>query len=88
MEEPILPTTYLLGDCRVEVMPYFLYEVCIYKITKNRAVLLESKFYKSDKYLNCKSEIKRYSNFSIVKSADLLAVTEEFVKENKLPIYK
>lgn len=71
-------------------MPYFLYEVSIYKITKNMAALMASQFYKSDKPLTIKNDVtvKKYKDYSIVRYVDVLGVTEEFVEENNLPIYE
>ena len=90
MEKPTVPTTYLFQGDRVEIMPYFLYEVSVYKITKNMAALMGSQFYKSDKPLTIKkdSTIKKYKDYSVVRYVDVLGVTKEFVEENNLPIYE
>lgn len=71
-------------------MPYFLYEVSIYKITKNMASLMDSQLYKSDKVLKVRNDItvKKYRAYSIVRYVTILGVTKEFVEENDLPIYK
>lgn len=89
MAKPIIPTTYLLHGNRVEIMPYFLYEVSVYKITKNMASLMGSCYYKSDKILTIKDDvtIKKINNCNIIRYVDLLAVTKEFVEENNLPMY-
>lgn len=90
MEKPTVPTTYLFHGDRVEIMPYFLYEVSVYKITKNMAALMGSQFYKSDKPLTIKkdSTIKKYKDYSVIRYVDILGVTKEFVEENNLPIYE
>lgn len=90
MEKPTVPQTYLLEDNRVEILPYFLYEVSVYKITKNMAALMASQFYKSDEALTIKKDvtIKKYKDYSIVRYVDVLGVTKEFVEENNLPIYE
>ena len=90
MEKPMVPTTYLFQGDRVEIMPYFLYEVSVYKITKNMAALMGSQFYKSDKPLTIKkdSTIKKYKDYSVIRYVDILGVTKEFVEENNLPIYE
>lgn len=90
MEKPTIPTTYLLQGNRVEIMPYFLYEVSVYKITKNMAALMGSQFYKSDKLLTIKKDVtvKKCKDHSIVRYVDILGVTKEFVEENNLPIYE
>ena len=81
---------YLIGDNKVEIMPYFLYEVSIYKITKNMASLMDSQLYKSDKVLKVRNDVtvKKYRDYSIVRYVTILGVTKEFVEENDLPIYK
>ena len=81
---------YLIGDNKVEIMPYFLYEVSIYKITKNMASLMDSQLYKSDKVLKVRNDItvNKYRDYSIVRYVTILGVTKEFVEENDLPIYK
>lgn len=88
MEKPTIPTTYLLHGNRVEIMPYFLYEVSIYKITNNMAFLLDSQLYKSDSFLTIKEVVstKKYKHYSIVRYVNVLGVTREFVEENNLTI--
>lgn len=90
MEKPTTPQTYLFGDNSVEIMPYFVYEVSVYKITQNMASLMVSKLYKSDKVLMIKQPvtIKKYKDYSIYRYIDVLGVTKEFVEENNLPIYE
>lgn len=71
-------------------MPYFLYEVSVYKIAKNMAGLLDSKFFKSDKLLKIKNEVtcKKFKDYQIVRYVDLLGAPMEFIEENHLPIYE
>lgn len=90
MAKPTIPVSYRFGENRIEPMPYFLYEVSIYKITKNMAGLLDSKYYKSDKLLKIKNEVesKKYKDYSIVRYIDLLGAPMEFIRENNLPIYE
>lgn len=82
----ILMTTELFrfGNDKIEVLPYFLYEVTIYQISKNMVRLLESKYYKSDKLLNVKDTAIRYKNYSLIRNITLLAAPIEFIKENNL----
>lgn len=82
----ILMTTELFrfGNDKIEVLPYFLYEVTIYQISKSMVRLLESKYYKSDKLLNVKDTAIRYKNYSLVRNITLLAAPIEFIKENNL----
>lgn len=90
MEKPTIPETYLLQGNRVEIMPYFLYEVSVYKVTKNMVALMGSQFYKSDRLLTIKKDVtvKKCKDHSIVRYVDILGVTKEFVEENNLPIYE
>lgn len=90
MAKPTIPVSYRFGENRIEPMPYFLYEVSIYKVTKNMAGLLDSKYYKSDKLLKIKDEVtcKKFKDYQIIRYIDLLGAPMEFIKENKLPIYE
>lgn len=90
MAKPTIPVSYRYEDNRIEPMPYFLYEVSVYKVSKNMAGILKSKFYKSDKLLDNTnvSEYKSYGNYAIIKYIDLLGAPIEFIKENNLPIYE
>lgn len=75
---------FLFGNDKIEVLPYFLYEVTIYQISKSMVRLLESKYYKSDKLLNVKDTAIKYKNYSLVRNITLLAAPIEFIKENNL----
>lgn len=90
MEKPTVQKTYLFQNNRVEIMPYFLYEVSIYKITKNMAFLLDSQFYKSDRILTVNKDVTviKYKGYRLVRYVDLLGVTKEFIEENNLPLYE
>lgn len=71
-------------------MPYFLYEVNLYKITGDMASLLGSRFFKSDKALEIKNDVtvKKFKGYSVIRYIDMLGAPIEFIKENKLPLYK
>lgn len=90
MAEPTIPVSYRFGENRIEPMPYFLYEVSIYKITKNMACILDSKYFKSDKLLKIKkdAEYKKVKDGTIARYIDLLGAPMEFIQENNLPIYE
>lgn len=90
MEKLTIPTTYLLQGNIVETMPYFLYEVSVYKIAKNIAALIGSRFYKSDKLLKIKNDltVKKFKDYKVVRYINILGVPKEFVEENNLPIYE
>lgn len=90
MAKPTIPVSYLFGENRIEPMPYFLYEVSIYKIAKDMVGLLGSKYYKSDKLLKIKNEVeyKKFKDYQVVRYIDLLGAPMEFIEENNLPIYE
>lgn len=83
--------SYRFGEHRVTISSCFLYEITIYKISKNMVSLLSSKFYKSEELLNIKSEeiiLEKTADYSIVKGIDIIGVTEEFKEENNLEVYE
>ena len=84
------PPTYLYCDSRIEVLPYFLYEVCIYKYWGWGSCLLGSKFFRTSKPLNIDhfNKSKKYDGYSIDKEISLVGAPYEFIEENKLPMYK
>ena len=90
MAKPTISVSYRFGENRIEPMPYFLYEVSVYKIAKNMAGLLDSKFFKSDKLLKIKNEVtcKKFKDYQIVRYVNLLGAPIEFIEENHLPIYE
>lgn len=83
--------SYRFEEHRVTIGPCFLYEVSVYKISKNTVSLLSSKFYKSEELLNIKSDeivLEKNKDYSIVKSIDIIEVTESFKEKNNLHIYE
>ena len=83
--------SYRFEEHRVTIQPCFLYEITIYKLSKNMVELLSSKFYKSEKLLNIKNEetiLEKTKDYSIVKGVDIIGVTEEFKERNNLQIYE
>lgn len=90
MAKLTIPVSYRLEEDRIEPMPYFLYEVSIYKITKSMACILDSKCFKSDKLLKIKKTVehKKLKDYSIVRYINLLGAPIDFIKENNLPIYE
>ena len=69
------------GDC-------FLYEIGIYKIWKNRAECIYSKFYKFDKPLNIKKKTIYLKNkdYTILKFIDWLQAPKEYIINNNLKL--
>lgn len=88
MVEPTTSESYRFKDNKIKVMPYFLYEISIYKITKNMVNMLDSKYFKSNKLLGICNEYNKFRNNLIVKYVDLLGAPIEFIKENNLPLYE
>lgn len=87
MEEPIL---YEYNGNLVEELPYFLYEVCIYKISLNNANLLSSKYYTSNKLVKLKDIVimYRFKDFNIQRFISLIGAPRQFIRENNLKIHK
>lgn len=84
------PITYRYQDSQIEVLPYFLYEVSIYRMSPMRVNILSTRYYTSDKLLNVKEVevIKRFKDFSIDRFITLLGAPQSFIEENNLPIYE
>lgn len=84
------PKTYMYNDFRIEVLPYFLYEVCINKYWKWGFCILRRKFFKSDRLLHIKhfNIFKYYKDYIIEKEISLIGAPYEFIRENNLPAYE
>ena len=82
--------TYRYEDSQLKVLPFFLYEVSVYRISQNRISSLSCTLYKSDKFLNTKERetVKRFKNFSIDRFITLLGAPMSFIEENNLPIFE
>ena len=83
------PKIYRFGHHLVEILPYFLYEVTVYKITKNTVAIVNSQYYKSSRLLNIKKDtlIVRRNGYIIVTYLNILGVTQEFLENNNLQLY-
>lgn len=90
MAKLTLPTRYRFGDDVVEVLPYFLYEVSQYLTTSNKFYCIKSEFIKRDNALTIKNSVsvKQFKGYTIDTHINCIAVTEEFVKSNKLKVYE
>lgn len=84
------PKTYIYEGTRIEVLPYFLYEVCIYKHWNSGACVLGSRFFKSDRLLKirCSSKFKQFSGYAIEKEITLIGAPYQFIRESNLSEYK
>lgn len=81
---------YIYNEDKITISTDFIYEVDLYRISKNRANVIRTRFYKSNKILNVKSvEIVRYfSSFTIERYITLVSAPLSFIKENKLSKYE
>lgn len=77
---------YLYNNNIVGISSHFIYEVTIYQLTRGTAVLLETKYFRSEKLLKIskETEIKRFSNFIIIKYINIIAVPIDFANDYKL----
>lgn len=84
------PKTYIYNDTRIEVLPYFLYEVCLYKYWQSGFCVLGNRFFKSDKLLDikCQSKLKKFDGYSVEKEITLVGAPYKFIRENNLSEYK
>lgn len=82
--------TYLYEGSRIEVLPFFLYEIRIVKYWKGGFCVLGSQFISTDELLHIKytNILKHYNNYVIEKEISLMGAPYEFIEENNLPIYK
>lgn len=82
--------TYVYEGNRIEVLPYFLYEVCINKYWKNGFCVLGSRFLRTDKLLHIKhgNLLRNYGDCIIEKEISLIGAPYEFIRENNLPVYE
>lgn len=73
----------------ITVNPYFIYEVDLCRISKNRFNIIKSRLYKSTKFLKVKDiEVLRwYNSFTVERWITLLAAPMSFIEENDIPLY-
>lgn len=83
-------TTYRFDNSQIEVLPYYLYVVDVYKIWKNGCCLLSSRSFKSDKYLTVTNteKWKKYDGYEIRRGIYLEGAPIDFIRAHKLPIYQ
>lgn len=81
--------TYLYEGYQLMVLPYFLYEVDVYRIWHNGFALERSRQFKSNKFLRIKNYvvIKHYDGHNLERSINLIGAPMSFIKEKKLPLY-
>lgn len=87
MEEPVV--RYCYSDLLIEVLPYFLYEVTIYRADSKRSNMLSCKYYISNKLLKVNEikVLKRFKSFNIIKFITLLGAPKSFIEDNNLQVY-
>lgn len=82
-----LSETYICNGSKIEVLDYFLYEICIYKYWQYGCYMLKNKFLKVDKPLNIKhySIFKKYKKYVLEKNITLIGAPYNFIIENNYP---
>lgn len=99
MDEPINPLkghsgqenkSYVFNGLRIEVLPYFLYEVSLHKYWKNGYCLLGTRYFRSDSLLAIKKDrkYKKCKDYIVEKEICLLGAPYGFIRENNLPVYE
>ena len=89
MAKRTVPESFLSGTERIEVMPYFVYEISIYKLCENRAELLDSRIKVFKDKLNIKkwAKKKKFKDFIIMEYITWLGAPEEYIINNNLTPY-
>lgn len=82
-------STYRYDNYQIEVLPYYLYVIDVYKLWKNGACLLSSRRFKSDRFLKVTNteKWKKFDGYEIRRGIYLEGAPIDFIKENKLPLY-
>lgn len=77
---------YIFEGCKIQVLPYFLYEITIGKYWEEGYSVLSSRQVKSGSVIPIKrsSEIKNFGDYSIEKTIILLGAPLGFIEELKL----
>lgn len=80
---------YVYNGETITVSPFFIYEVDLYRIAKNRANIISTRYYKSNKLLNIKDVevVRRFDKFTIERYITLLSAPQSFIEENNLSLY-
>lgn len=90
MAKRIIAPSYLSGTERIEITPNFVYEIIVHKIYKDRAELVNSKFFSSVKKLKIKKDIKiiRKTDHVISKQIFWIGAPEEYIVSNNLKLFE
>lgn len=81
--------SYLSGTgSKISIMDSFVYELSVYKVFKDRAECLGSKYYSSPKELKIKKDckIKKYKDFSICIYIDWIGAPKQYIVDNNLEL--
>lgn len=81
--------TFRYNNSSLEVLPFFLYEVSIFRIEPFRAQSLSCKYFISNKFLDVPEikVIKRFNKLSIERFITLVGAPMSFIEELDLPPY-
>lgn len=69
---------------QIFVAPCFIYEVDIYHCEPNMFWLLNTRYYKSNKFHKVKTTRIKHNGYHTERIVSLIAAPLEFIKENKL----
>lgn len=86
MAKAIEVPKYRFGTEDIEVLEYYLYEVSIYKIYKDRVETIGNKFYKTDNYIKVKSAHKKYKDYILAKFVNLIGAPIDFINTYNLKL--
>lgn len=90
MAKRTITPSYLSGTERIEIMPEFVYEIVVYKIYKDRAELVNNKFFSSPKKLKIKKDIINIKKLdhTISKQIFWIGAPENYILSNNLKFYE
>lgn len=89
VKDPSGDKLYLYDNNIVKSLPFFLYEVKMYKYWDLGFCELGSKMFRSDKLLDikCYNKVRYVDNYTIEEEIILIGVPEQFIKEKGLQEY-
>lgn len=89
MAKNINTESFLSGSGnKLTITKYFLYELSIYKIYKDRVECINNKFYASNNFISIKKDTKIYSykNFKIAIYIDWIGAPKDYIEENNFTL--
>lgn len=85
----VVKESYIYEGQRITVDSHYIYEINVYRIAKNRANIILSRSYKSNKLLDVKEVeiLREYDSFTIERFITLVSAPLSFIEENNLSLY-